>query len=58
MPFKNGDTLQQRVFVAMGDVVDVRYDATSGKFEYLLSYIDEAGNDQQRWFDETQVEAV
>ena len=58
MAFKNGDVLKQRVFVVEGIVTDVRYDAESGRFQYLLEYTDEDSNVQRRWFDETQVEVA
>jgi hypothetical protein len=56
MALKKGDQIRQRVFVAQGAVADVRYDADTGAFQYLMTYTDEAGQPTERWFDEGAVE--
>jgi len=58
MAFKKGDLLRQKMFVAQGSVLDVRYDADSGAFAYLIGFTDESGVATERWFDEGAVEVV
>lgn len=43
--------------VIEGQILDVRYDAATQKFTYLVSY-DLAGETQTRWFDEDQIQAA
>ena len=40
--------------VIQGQILDVRYEASTEKFFYLVAY----GEDQTRWFDESQIEVV
>ena len=56
MPYKIGDQLRQKVFVAAGSVADVRYDAVKGDFQYLVAFTGEDGEPTERWFDESAVE--
>ncbi len=56
MPMKKGDAARQKVAVIEGTVADVRYDADTGRFQYLVEFNDADGNVGQRWFDEEDVE--
>lgn len=38
-----------------GTVADVRYNKDAKELEYLLSYKDSAGEDHERWFNESQL---
>jgi hypothetical protein len=58
MPFKKGDLLQQKVEIVQGPVLDVRYDADQGTFDYLVGFVGPDGEESSRWFDESQVEAA
>lgn len=40
--------------VIQGKILDARYEASTEKFFYLVSY----GEDQTRWFEESQIEVV
>lgn len=40
--------------VIQGQILDVRYEASTEKFFYLVAY----GEDQTRWFEESQLEVV
>lgn len=58
MPFKKKDAIRQKVVVIEGTVSDVRYDADSGQFQYLIEYLGADAEVSQRWFDESEVEAA
>lgn len=58
MPLKNGDLIRQKVQVIQGAVVDVVYNAPSGRFQYLVEFTDDGGNPARRWFDENDVEVA
>ena len=57
MAFALNTTVRQIAPVIEGQVLDVRYDAITQKFAYLVSY-DLAGETQTRWFDEDQIQAA
>ena len=44
--------------VVQGEVIDTRFNKDAGKLEHLLSYTDADGETHERWFIETELEAV
>lgn len=55
--FKKGDTVKLNVTVPQGPVDSLRMDE-DGNVQYLVSWTDDAGNAQSRWFDEAQLIAA
>lgn len=55
--FKKGDTVKLVGVVPQGPVQALRMDE-EGNFSYLLEWTDAEGSTQQRWFEESQLEAV
>lgn len=55
--FKKGDTVKLVVAVPQGPVEALRMDE-DGNFSYLLSWTDDNGVVQSRWFDEAQLTAA
>lgn len=56
--FKKGAPVRQRVKIIEGEVKDVAFDADSDTFRYLVSYVDETGEQHERWFAHDEIEAV
>lgn len=44
--------------VIQGEVIDTRFNKTSGELEHLVSYTDAEGEVQERWFLASNLEAV
>jgi hypothetical protein len=55
--FKKGDTVKLAVSVPQGPVEALRMDE-DGNFSYLVSWTDDNGVVQSRWFDEAQLTAA
>ena len=55
--FKKGDNVRLKSVVPQGPVTKLSMD-DDGNVSYLLEWVDEAGEAQQRWFAEDQLEAV
>jgi hypothetical protein len=55
--FKRGDTVKLIAVVPEGPIQSIRMDE-EGVVSYLIQWIDEAGEPQQRWFEEAQLAAV
>lgn len=55
--FKKGDTVKLMVTVPQGPVEALRMDE-DGNVQYLVSWTDDAGTTQSRWFDEAQLAAA
>ena len=52
--FKKGDVVKLVSVVPQGPVQSMRMD-DDGNVQYLVSWTDADGNEQQRWFDEAQL---
>ena len=44
--------------VVAGEVIDTRSNKEAGQLEHLLSFTDAAGEEQHRWFLESELEAA
>ena len=44
--------------VIQGEVTDTRYNKEAGALEHLLSYVDENGEQQERWFPAAKLETA
>ena len=55
--FKKGDVVKLDAVVPQGPVEALRMDE-DGNFFYLVEWTDAEGNDQQRWFEESQLVAA
>lgn len=44
--------------VVQGEVLDTRYNKDARQLEHLLSYTDQSGETQQRWFLESDLEVA
>ena len=55
--FKKGDTVKLNVTVPQGPIDSLRMDE-DGNVQYLVSWTDDDGNEQSRWFDEAQLIAA
>lgn len=55
--FKKGEEVKLIAVVPSGPVMAMRMDE-DGNVQYLISWTDSNGAEQQRWFDEDQLEAV
>jgi hypothetical protein len=55
--FKKGDTVKLNVTVPQGPIDSLRMDE-DGNVQYLVSWTDDDGNEQSRWFDEAQLTAA
>jgi hypothetical protein len=53
-----GDGVRQIAPTIQGTVTDIVYDKDAGELTYLVDYADAEGNQQQRWFRETELEAL
>lgn len=58
MSFKIGDEVKPKVTAPVGEVQDARMNTSGGELEYLVTYADADGEAQERWFLESQIEAV
>lgn len=58
MPFSKGQTVKQMVHPIQGEIISKRFNEDSNSFEYLVTYLDPDGNAVERWFTESEVEAV
>lgn len=58
MGIKKGDTARLVQPTIQGVVVDRRVNPDTDEIEVLLSYVDGEGHEQQRWLNESQLEAV
>ena len=58
MAIKKGDTCRVRVPVIQGTVLRRQVDEGSDQVLVLMTWTDAAGQEQQRWFDEAELEAV
>lgn len=56
--FNDGDRVRLKVPVIEGGVNDVRFNKDERELEYLVSYTDEAGEENERWFPESKLEAA
>ena len=57
MAFKKGDVVRAKAVVPQGPVLKLRMDEDSGVVSYLIEWVDENGDTQQRWFTEDQLES-
>lgn len=57
MSFKKNDVVRAKVTVPQGPIVKLRMDE-DGLVEYLVEWTDGAGEVQQRWYTEDQIEAA
>ena len=55
--FAKGQSVKLAAVVPQGPVKALRMDE-NGTFFYLVGWTDAEGNDQERWFEEAQLEAV
>jgi len=55
--FKKGDVVRLIAVVPQGPVQSIRM-SDEGVVSYLVSWDDELGNTQQRWFEEDQLMSV
>lgn len=56
---KKGDTVRQVMPAPIqGVVVAKEFDDSIDEFRFLVSFTDAEGSTQERWFSESQVEAV
>jgi len=55
--FKKGEEVKLIAIVPEGPVLSMRMDE-DGNVQYLVGWTDANGAEQQRWFDEDQLEAV
>lgn len=58
MPHELGQPVRQVVHVITGTVADVTYSAADKSFRYLVDFEDAQGNQSQRWFLESEIEAA
>jgi hypothetical protein len=54
--FKIGDVVQLVVVVPTGPVKRMRMIEETGEIEYLIPWVDGEGEDNERWFPESQLE--
>jgi uncharacterized protein YodC (DUF2158 family) len=57
MAYKKGDTLKVKAVIPTGPVLALRM-SEDGDISYLLEWVDLAGETQQRWFREDELEPV
>lgn len=57
MPFAKGDSVKQVVHPIAGPITSKRFNEDTDSFEYLVSYTDAEGNQTERWFTESEIEA-
>jgi len=57
-PMAKGTKVSQVVEVFTGEVSDLKFNADSLTFEYLVSNTDAAGETHSRWFSAAQIEEV
>lgn len=55
---EEGQTVRLKQPVIQGQILDTRYNKDSKELEHLVAYDDGAGNLHERWFLESQLEAV
>jgi uncharacterized protein YodC (DUF2158 family) len=55
--FKKSETVRVKVVVPQGPVIALRMNE-DGEFFYLVEWTDADGVKQQRWFEESELEAV
>lgn len=55
---KKGIKVKQIVEIISGEIVDVKYDADLGNFEYLVGYTLANNEEHTRWFKENEVEVA
>lgn len=53
-----GSTVRLKAPAPQGEVQDVRLNKAEGQLEYLVDWVDDEGDNQQRWFLESQLEVV
>lgn len=53
-----GNVARVKQPVLQGEVINTRYNHSAGELEHLVSYNDASGDEQVRWFLESQLEAV
>lgn len=58
MPFAKGQTVKQVVHPIQGEITSKRFNEDTDSFEYLVTYLDAAGSPVERWFTESEVEAI
>ena len=58
MAIKKGDTARVKVPVIQGTVLRRQVDEESDRVRLLMTWTDAEGHEQQRWFDESELEAV
>ncbi len=56
--FKEGDKVRLRAPVIEGGVADIQFNKGAGELEYLVTYSDSNGEEQTRWFVESDLETV
>lgn len=54
---KKGDQVKVKAVIPQGPVAALKMDE-DGNVSYLLQWVDAAGNTQERWFAESELEAV
>lgn len=57
-PLALGTAVKQKVEVIEGTVVDVKFDADSGSFQYLVEHPNHEGTASTRWFAAGEVVAA
>ena len=44
--------------VIQGEVIDTQFNKTAGQLEHLVTYVDAAGEQQERWFLASELEVA
>ena len=57
-PLAKGTKVSQVVEVFTGEILDIKFNADSLMFEYLVSNIDVNGETHSRWFMATQIKEI
>lgn len=55
--YKKGDVVRLTTIIPEGPVKSIRMD-DEGVVSYLIEWVDDVGNTQQRWFEEDQLVLV
>jgi hypothetical protein len=55
---KKGDVAKLKTPVVQGEIISTRYNEETLGLEHMIGWTDADGNDQTRWFVETDLEEV
>ena len=58
MPIPKGSAVKQVVHPISGTVTAIKFNDDTGTFEYLVTYLTTEGDSTERWFSESEVEAI